>query len=240
MLWLIARLACVLPLISARFTILRAGPDWRMRAFARLDPGRDLRVVEHEAGGVAVRGYAGLPDQARADRSDQYVFVNNRPASAPVLYAAIREGYHTLLPSGRHPVLILFVNVAPGDVDVNVHPTKKEVRFGMSAVRDAVIEAIGQPCNACPTACLPRLCGQSASGVDLPLLCRAGLAAHAATTSGGRDCSRGRRLRQFCPAQPTFKGIDFAESGSRRRKARFVRPGPGTALLGRWAGFMWL
>lgn len=157
-----------------------AGLAERARDLLRLDPGRDLRVVEHEAGGVAVRGYAGLPDQARADRSDQYVFVNNRPASAPVLYAAIREGYHTLLPSGRHPVLILFVNVAPGDVDVNVHPTKKEVRFrNASAVRDAVIEAIrrslAMPAGSMPAAPVPAQSGQrrvdatpSFAGLDWP------------------------------------------------------------------------
>ncbi len=158
-----------------------AGLAERARDLLRLDPGSDLRVVEHEAGGVVIRGYAGLPGQARADRSDQYIFVNNRPASAPVLYAAIREGYHTLLPSGRHPVLILFVNVAPGDVDVNVHPTKKEVRFrNASAVRDAVIEAIrrglAMPAGSMPAAPAPMQSGQwrvdastpSFAGLDWP------------------------------------------------------------------------
>ncbi|MBL7076588.1 MAG: DNA mismatch repair endonuclease MutL [Kiritimatiellae bacterium] len=106
---------------------------------------RQLRPVEHEADGVHVRGFAGLPAFSRADRTEQYVFVNGRATSAPLLGYAIRTGYHSLLPRDRHPVLILFVSVDPGSVDVNVHPTKKEVRFRRpSEVRDAVIAALQQ------------------------------------------------------------------------------------------------
>ncbi len=102
-----------------------------------------LRRVEHAAGGIAVAGYAGLPANSRADRSEQYIFINGRPAGAPVLSGAIREGYHGLLPRDRFPVVFLFLTLDPGRVDVNVHPTKKEVRFrDPAAVRDAVIAAI--------------------------------------------------------------------------------------------------
>ncbi len=106
---------------------------------------RQLRSVGHEAEGVRVQGYAGLPAFSRSDRTEQYVFVNGRATSAPLLGYAVRTGYHSLLPKDRHPVLILFVAVDPGSVDVNVHPTKKEVRFRRpSEVRDAVIAALQQ------------------------------------------------------------------------------------------------
>jgi len=114
-----------------------------------------LRTVEHSYAGVNIRGYVALPRVARSDRSDQYIFINNRPATAPVLAYAIREGYHTLMPSGRHPVLFLFLQLDPGLVDVNVHPTKREVRFRRSNdVRDAMIGAIRKaletPSSAAP------------------------------------------------------------------------------------------
>ncbi len=104
---------------------------------------RQLRAVDHAADGVGVTGFTGLPAFSRGDRSEQYVFVNGRATSAPLLGYAIRTGYHSLLPRDRHPVLVLFVKVDPGSVDVNVHPTKKEVRFRKpSEVRDTVIAAL--------------------------------------------------------------------------------------------------
>lgn len=107
--------------------------------------GADARLcpVHYRVGDLVVSGHIGFPDRTRSDRSEQYIFINGRPASAPVLFAAIREGYHSTLPRDRHPVLFLFLSLDPGEVDVNVHPTKKEVRFrNPAAVRDAVSVAI--------------------------------------------------------------------------------------------------
>jgi len=102
-----------------------------------------LHRVEGERGGVRVSGYVGGPQLARGDRSEQYVFINRRPAGAPLIGFALNEVYQTLLPRGRYPVVFLFVDLDPEGVDVNVHPTKKEVRFRDGAgVRDAVIEAV--------------------------------------------------------------------------------------------------
>ena len=102
-----------------------------------------LRRVDYTAGGVRVSGYAGVPAHSRSNRSEQCLFINGRPAGAPVLSNAIREGYRSLLPRDRYPVVFLFITLDPANVDVNVHPTKKEVRFrAPSAVRDVTIEAI--------------------------------------------------------------------------------------------------
>jgi DNA mismatch repair protein MutL len=71
------------------------------------------------------------------------VFVNGRPASAPVIGYAINEAFHSLIPAGRHPYIFMYLDLEPGLVDVNVHPTKKEVRFRRSSdVRDAIMGAI--------------------------------------------------------------------------------------------------
>lgn len=109
------------------------GPDYR----------HNLLAVEHEERDVHVGGYVSLPSMTRGDRNEQFVFINRRPSSAALLGYAVREGYHTLLESRRHPSVFLFLTMDPGLVDVNVHPTKKEVRFRRpNDVRDTVIAAI--------------------------------------------------------------------------------------------------
>ncbi len=102
-----------------------------------------LRKLDFEADGVRIAGFAGLPQTGRSDRSDQYVFINGRPASAPVIFHALNEAYHAVLARGRYPSAFLFIETPPAQVDVNVHPAKKEVRFRHpAAVRDAVIAAV--------------------------------------------------------------------------------------------------
>ena len=115
----------------------------RIRDLFGQDYLKGLRPAAGELDGIRVHGFVGVPAASRADRAEQYVFVNGRPATAPVVAAAIREGYHTILPANRHPILFLFLQMDPERVDVNVHPTKREVRFREpGAVRDALIEAI--------------------------------------------------------------------------------------------------
>ncbi len=102
-----------------------------------------LRRAEARKGAVWVRGLVGVPQASRGDRSEIFLFVNRRPATAAVLQHGLSEAYQTLLPRGRHPVVFLFVDLPPEEVDVNVHPTKKEVRFRCPGdVRDALIEAV--------------------------------------------------------------------------------------------------
>lgn len=110
-----------------------------------------MREVDYEAGGIKVYGYVGIPSLNRADRGEQYLFVNRRAATAAVIPYALREAYSSQIEEGRKPVVILFVDVPPTDVDVNVHPTKREVRFrDASAVRDAVINAVTQALGITP------------------------------------------------------------------------------------------
>ena len=101
-----------------------------------------MRPVDHKTGTVHVHGFAGLPALNRADRGEQYIFVNRRAASAPVVGYALREAYPPL-DGNRKPVVILFIDLPPEEVDVNVHPTKREVRFrDATTVRDTIISAI--------------------------------------------------------------------------------------------------
>ena len=104
-----------------------------------------LLPVDHREGDYTLSGYAGLPQTGRKDRQDQYIFVNNRPAAAPVVYHALNEAYHALIAKGRYPAVFLFIEMDPSLVDVNVHPTKKEVRFRHpNDLRDAIVAALGK------------------------------------------------------------------------------------------------
>jgi DNA mismatch repair protein MutL len=109
-----------------------------------------LRPVDRTCNGVRVHGYVGLPTLTRADRAEQYIFVNRRPASAAVVPYALREAYPPL-EAERKPVVLLFLDLDPELVDVNVHPTKKEVRFRRPAdVREAIITAVSQALGHTP------------------------------------------------------------------------------------------
>lgn len=85
--------------------------------------------VSAPTSGVGVRGYVGNPSLHRAKRNYQILFVNRRWIQDRALGYAVEEAYRTFLPTGRHPAAVLNIAMPPADVDVNVHPTKREVRF---------------------------------------------------------------------------------------------------------------
>ncbi|HMT16756.1 MAG TPA: DNA mismatch repair endonuclease MutL [Ottowia sp.] len=107
-------------------------------------------AIEHSAGPVRVSGRAGLPDTARARADQQYAWVNGRFVRDKVIAHAARAAYEDVLHGQRQPVYVLHVSVDPARVDVNVHPTKIEVRFRDSrevhqAVRHAIENALAAP-----------------------------------------------------------------------------------------------
>ncbi len=102
-----------------------------------------IEVPPLEADGISVRGYIGRAGVSRSSRQQQLVFLNGRAVENSTISFAMREGYHTALMKGQHPVTFLFIEMDPAAVDVNVHPAKREVRFRDAAhVREAVVEAI--------------------------------------------------------------------------------------------------
>ncbi|MEW8977482.1 MAG: DNA mismatch repair endonuclease MutL [Symbiobacterium sp.] len=103
---------------------------------------RELIPVEYQDDAARVWGYVGRPTIARAGRNHQYFFVNRRAVRTIGARYALEEAYAHLLPNNRYPVCILFIEVEPREVDVNVHPTKAEVRFQRDReVRAAVYRA---------------------------------------------------------------------------------------------------
>ncbi len=95
--------------------------------------------------GVVVAGLAGLPTYTRANSLSQFYFVNGRSVRDKVLVGAIRAAYADYTFRDRFPVVALYLAIDPGEVDVNVHPAKAELRFrDQGAVRGAVIRAVGE------------------------------------------------------------------------------------------------
>jgi DNA mismatch repair protein MutL len=93
------------------------------------DDGQYLVPVDVTSAFFRIFGWAGLPQVSRAGAGGLWFFVNGRRFRDRGLYAAVREAYRGILPGDRLPVLYLFVTCSPGEVDVNVHPAKTEVRF---------------------------------------------------------------------------------------------------------------
>jgi DNA mismatch repair protein MutL len=94
--------------------------------------------------GIVVAGLAGLPTFSRANTLSQFYFVNGRSVRDRVLLGAVRAAYADFIFRDRFPAIALYLSVDPAEVDVNVHPTKAELRFAdPGAVRSAVIRAIG-------------------------------------------------------------------------------------------------
>ena len=88
-----------------------------------------LVPVEEQTQLFRISGFIGKPDLARKTRGEQYFFVNNRYIRSPYLHHAIVKAYEGLLPEGHHPVYVLSFSMPPEKLDVNIHPTKTEVRF---------------------------------------------------------------------------------------------------------------
>src|SRR5207302_2568147 len=102
------------------------------------EPGKISRPLA-----LRIWGFIGAPGVSRATREDQHLFVNRRPVENRALNFALLEGYHTALMKGRYPVCCLFLELDPADVDVNIHPSKREVKFRREkAVRRHAAEAV--------------------------------------------------------------------------------------------------
>ena len=100
-------------------------------------------VSYQDQGGVKVSGLVAAPECSRSAASHLYTYINGRFIKDKVVQHAILQAYRNFLERGRYPVVAVFIDIAPGEVDVNVHPTKHEVRFReQGRVHDAIQHAV--------------------------------------------------------------------------------------------------
>ncbi|MBT2558573.1 DNA mismatch repair endonuclease MutL [Hymenobacter sp. ISL-91] len=107
-----------------------------------------LAQVEEETPFLTVRGFIGKPESAKKSRGDQFFFVNNRFIRSAYLNHAVLTAYEGLLPKDTHPFYVLFLDLDPKSIDINVHPTKTEIKFEdektvYAIVRSAVKQSLG-------------------------------------------------------------------------------------------------
>jgi DNA mismatch repair protein MutL len=129
-------------------TLLEAPPAQGLGERVRTLFGREVHSqlvpVEHDQGGIRVHGFTAKPGFTRSHRRELHFFVNRRPVDSRAIYYGLLEGYHNALMKGKFPITLIFVEIDPARVDVNIHPAKREVRFrDESSVQAGVAEAVG-------------------------------------------------------------------------------------------------
>ena len=107
-----------------------------------------LMVCQEDTQLLRVKGYIGKPESAKKTRGEQYFFVNNRYIKSNYLHHAVSTAYEGLMASDQHPFYVLFLEIDPRHIDINVHPTKTEIKFDddrtvYGLLRSAVKQALG-------------------------------------------------------------------------------------------------
>ncbi len=121
----------------------KEGRRARLAAILGADFAPNCIALDQTRETVRLSGFAGLPTFHRGTREHQHLFVNGRPVKDRLIVGAVRAAYQDLLARDRHPVVALFLELPPSEVDVNVHPAKTEVRFRDAAlVRGLIVGAL--------------------------------------------------------------------------------------------------
>lgn len=134
-------------LLSEGKTILRnTGSNDLFKSIVNIlepDTARSMLPLEYRTEDFEIRGYVSKPETTRGESDQLFIFVNTRPVTSRAISKSIREGYYTKIPKGRYPVAVLSLILDPGEVDVNVHPRKAEVRFSREKeLGDAITSAV--------------------------------------------------------------------------------------------------
>ena len=131
--------------------VVKPAPSHKFRIQDLLGPAivGDIVDIEASTSLVSLQGYIGKPESARKTLGNQFFFVNGRYFRSPLLHKAVMKAYENLIPEGYTPSYFIFLDVDPSTVDVNIHPTKAEIKFEedqilFQTVFAAVKEALGK------------------------------------------------------------------------------------------------
>lgn len=125
--------------------------DFKTRVFKVMGraAAESLQPFERQAGGLKISGWLGEPGRALRTSANLFIYVLGRPVKDRLLNRALADGYGRMLPPGHWPAAVIFIDLDPSEVDVNVHPAKAEVRFRQpgevfSALAEAVRRTVGR------------------------------------------------------------------------------------------------
>jgi len=153
---------------------LLPAPSWRERIAAVLGSTtmRQMVEVETKSDALRVHGFVSLPSHTRGNRFSQFFFVNRRAVRERTLVHALQDAYRNVIPYKRYPVAVLAVEIPAADVDVNVHPSKLEVRVRneravFAALRGAVKQALTAKSEATFAVGVGARAGEEAAGIAM-------------------------------------------------------------------------
>ena len=212
--------------VALRLPAEHPGDEGRLKRLSAL-LGRDFEanalLIDQARDGVRLSGYAGLPTYSRGNAAHQYLFVNGRPVKDRLLQGALRGAYADFLARDRHPAAVLFLDIDPLYVDVNVHPAKAEVRFRDPAlVRGLIVGALRHALHAA---------GHRAS-TTVAADAMAGFQPHTGVSTGPA----------YSPSSPSAQGFSGWTSWSQPAAAAQVLPGlneRSARVEPRWDGPSW-
>ncbi len=207
---------------------LSAGQDRleRIESLMSVELAEQLIHIEREEQGLYIEGFAAPPAHTKPTAAGQFVFINGRFIRDRILNYAIREAYRGLMEHNRYPVVFLFLEIDPSQVDVNVHPTKIEVRWqDTNLVRSQVLSALRE--TFLRSDLTPDLLPSGGSG-----------AINAAERDEIRRTIAEQMKTAFTSSQPTGSTsvpghLDSRPTGSSRQK---IDPGPGSGILSERGG----
>ncbi len=115
----------------------------RIREFYNDDLTKHLLEINQDYGIFSIKGYISEPNYFKTTKHYQLTFVNNRPVFSPSISHAINSAYETITPIGQHPITFIFIQISPQLIDVNIHPTKKEIKLlNEQAIHHAIYQLI--------------------------------------------------------------------------------------------------
>ena len=203
---------------------------------------RNMLEVACEAENISLRGYVSSPAFGRGNRSAQFFFINGRVFRSASLQAAVEQAYKNTLLTGRYPACVLYLTVQPGQVDVNVHPTKQEVKFSQEGrvfdvVYHGVQEALSKEnCLAAGSATEPEISGPAAQQRIFPPV---GAGLYTGGNHGGTGCAQQPKsppARSDIPVQMSMNQRQNTYTVSGGREIFAPKPALGAAPAPRDAG----
>ncbi len=195
--------------VTLRLPAEHPGDEGRLKRLSAL-LGRDFEanalLIDQERDGVRLTGYAGLPTYSRGNAAHQFLFVNGRPVKDRLLQGALRGAYADFLARDRHPAAVLFLEIDPLFVDVNVHPAKAEVRFRDPAlVRGLIVGALRHALHAAGHRASTTVAADALSGFQ----------AHTGLNTGAA----------YSPSSPSAQGFSGWSGWSQPAAAAQIIPG---------------